>query len=164
MSNIFGFSSSLTYPHIKKHRTIHQISTVDDIGEESFQLYSQTNSQMRNAAMAARMRSATRTPIKMPTFRFDETFSLLVRKSICSWWPLRPWCRKGAKHSQRTYSKYAMFRMQITFTLITLNKWEKGSHYSNTNLCFNPNLKKDTQLILQGFQLLIEQITCSPHR
>lgn len=51
--------------------------------------YLQTKNQMRNAARAKRMRSPTITPIRTPVFRF-AAFSLLVRKSIRSWWPFRP--------------------------------------------------------------------------
>lgn len=69
------------------------------------QSYSQTKIQMRSAASAARRKTPTIIPIRMSVFLFDDGFSLLVKKSIRSWWLLRAWCRERKKKTQLANTK-----------------------------------------------------------
>lgn len=133
MQDIFFLLFNLP-KHIKAWHSIPSLYTGwYNAGKLSTTVHSQTNSQMRNAATAARMSSATRTPTVMPTFPFD-VFSLLVKKSIRSWLSLRPWCRK--KHINNKQSKCVI--LVYFFYLL----WLLRGVY--------PKLKMDPQIILQG--------------
>lgn len=102
----FFFNCQQTNTNAKKIATIFPQISASSLQMRSVRSHLQAKYQMRNAATAKRTRSPTKTPIRVPVLRLD-IFSLLLRKSIRSWWwPFRPWCgeTRDGKRSENTHS------------------------------------------------------------